>query len=231
MHFEDASPNHRRPRRDAQKCALLISGFAAIGKSTLKISGNTISNPNQFKSQAITYHNTHTGKDCREIPGVWRPPVPNGESEGEGDSGAGKAHPVFDLDSRAYNISPRNPIEDRAPFDLELYMSVVRQAIQVPDAIVLGPSKVEFRAALRKEGIDYVCVWPESGEREEWLRREEERRGRATTGLYRRMADRWDELMEADGEDTSPKVVLGRDDYLGMHLQEILRRYGFQHDA
>lgn len=176
--------------------------------------------------------------DCiTEEPGVWTAPW-------------GQGYPVYDIDSSRYNtmVEGQDGRLEKV-LNTALYMAQVEQAIRVPNAIVMGCTKPEFREALQGAGIKYIRVFPHRGVdfpergleskhrklvKQEWLDRQEHRAGGVKDGLWRFMNDRWeDKIMEIDThiklngrvlKDSSGKVLLDTTDYLLNCLPEVLCR-------
>lgn len=220
-----------------QWCALVLCGSPCIGKSWVCRRQNV---PAHISRRVLSVRTgPRRGDRIDERPGVWTAPWR-------------QDYPVYDIDSGRYGTTVEGGADGtpgRRVLDTGLYMAQVQQAVRVPNAIVMGCAKPEFREALRAAGIKYVRVFPHRGEdfprrgpasrhrelvKQEWLRRQEHRGRGVRDRLWHFMNDRWeDKIMEIDdhprvdgrvSEDWSGKVLLDTTDYLVDCLPEILHR-------
>ncbi|KAJ0118703.1 hypothetical protein J7T55_012957 [Diaporthe amygdali] len=122
-----------------------------------------------------------------------------------------------------YLDSGENDHKDKAGVWMQHYLEKVIEAVTEPHGIVMVSCHKDFRKRMQEAGLRYIRVYPRPELKDEWLNRQECRAGGKDI-LWNKMNKDWNDWMEIHGGfqgETSPEVILGRDDHLIDRLTEI----------
>lgn len=233
--------NNKKRKQQAQVqqlCTALISGFPAIGKSTLTKSIMTGALP---PPPPCHLHPPPPGPGPRSQ----HPPdddrgINNGFSFSSSPEDQHQNNPlsrdgfqVYDLDSSDFKIhnnsnsssstADASSVQQDSPW-LEAYLAAITRHVQRENAIVLVSGHREVRQRLHDAGMRYIRVLPgrDLALKRHWIERDRARGGKLSAYLD----ENWDRVVGEmhdgfEGEEAL-KVVMGRECYLSGHLQELL---------
>lgn len=223
--------NKKQQAQVQQVCAALISGFPAIGKSTL-----TKSMTMTGTSPSPCHHPLGPGPSSQHHDDHG---INNGSSSSQEEPEKQQRNPLGRYDSQVYDLdssdfkrnttitittgsAPDSSVEQ--DWWQEAYLAAITHHVQIENAIVLVSSHREVRRRMHEAGMRYVRVFPgrDPALKSHWIVRDQERRGRLSAYLDKN----WDHIVGDmydgfEGEE-APKVVMGRECYLSGHLQEVL---------
>lgn len=186
-----------KPQQQNQKqvCAALISGFPAIGKSSLQ---KTMESGNSKAHSTSSTSSTSSSKEKQNQPSP--------------------RYKVYDLDSSNYKVQ-----KDPKTTDWPTYLSAIQKHIQIPNAIVLVSCHREIRRRMQDAGMRYIRVFPDPHLKSEWIARDQARGGALSGFLKANWEGIVKEVMVGfEGEDPAKRVVLGKKCFLSGHIGQIL---------